>query len=109
MDGRSDGSFSDLALFPTCKGGEGGHQTVQAHVELFASHQVRIGDVPLHHVGLHLDVVGFPAMLALPFTNLFQFSDEENTFSLRLTDRLHNPCLVRTLLELLHEQRVVPG
>lgn len=56
----------------------GSHQDVKTHVELSASHQVRVGEVSLYDIGLGAVLPRLlPAAVRLPFADLAQLSNDE--------------------------------
>ena len=69
------------------------NENIDSEIEFFAANQKRIHDVPLHYVWFCLGTLRLPSELIFPLGNVLKFVEQENTFSLTLADRLHNPDL----------------
>lgn len=82
------------------------HEHINSHIELLASNQQRVHDVPLHDVRLSLRGLRLPPEIVLPLGDLSQFIEQENAPSLRLSDWLHDPHPLR-LFEFFHKQWII--
>mmetsp|Transcript_66410 Transcript_66410/g.167409 ORF Transcript_66410/g.167409 Transcript_66410/m.167409 type:complete len:326 (-) Transcript_66410:206-1183(-) len=102
-------------------------QHVQSQVKLFATNKEWLGEVPLDHVWLRLRLLVLfflvhgrtpigqllpllhPARISFPSRDLAELVEQEDAFTLRLSDGLHDPdgaCCLQ-LFEFLHEHGVL--
>ena len=81
-------------------------KNVDSQVKLFASYQKRIHDVPRYNVWLSLRTIWLPPQLIFPLSDVLKFIEKKDTFSLTLSDWLHDPNLAHSF-ELLNKETVV--
>lgn len=81
-------------------------QHVDSQIELLATDEERVEDIPLHNIGFSLWRLGLPSELVFPLRDLLEFVEQENAATLTLTDWLHYPHTASSL-ELLDEDAVL--
>lgn len=81
-------------------------QYINSHIELLSTNEERIHDVSLDNVWLSLWTFWFPSEFVFPLSNMLQLIEQENTFTLRLSNWLHDPDLPCSF-EFFYEKTVV--
>lgn len=84
------------------------HEYINTHVEFLPTDQQWVHDVLLNHVWFSLRRIWLPPEVIFPLLHLLELVQKEDTFALRLANRLHYPDAT-LLFEFFHEERVVTG
>ena len=82
------------------------HQNIDAHVKLLPSYKKRIHDVFLNDIRFCLGSTRLKSKIVLPFWNLLKLVEKKDSYTLRFSNRFHNPNAT-LLFKFFNEQRIV--